>query len=211
MPWVKRTGIDNRMIVRNSKVYASPVNKYFNGLFAYRDLEAGEILVQYTGDILTQAQANASDSEYLFDVFYRSRPNADTVIRKTIDGRGELMGFANNAPKVIANAQAIDILPTLIENNMPYKERTALVLVTKHKILTGSEIRFNYNEHDDGEMVQMMKQKGVTDDQLRDRSFLTLRYVTPPERNHAGMIEPDFPYQFMPWALRALRSAVGAR
>ena len=197
MPWGRRTGIDNRMIVRNSKVYASPVNHAFNGLFAFRDLEAGEILVQYTGDILTQAQANASSSEYLFDVYYRSRPNADTVMRKTIDGKGELMGFANNAPKVIANAQAIDILPTLIENNVPYKGRHALVLVAKQKILTGTEIRFNYNEHDDGEMVQMMKKKGVTDAQLRDRSFLTLRYVTPPERNHAGMIEPDFPYQFM--------------
>ena len=61
-----------------------------NGLFAYRDLEVGEILVQYTGAILTQTQANASDSQYLFDVFYRSKPGADTVVRKTIDGRGEL-------------------------------------------------------------------------------------------------------------------------
>ena len=88
MPIVKRTNIDNRIIVRNSKVYAAPVNNNFNGLFAFRDLEVGEILVQYTGDILTQAQANKSSSEYLFDVFYRSRPNADTVVKKTIGWEG---------------------------------------------------------------------------------------------------------------------------
>ena len=197
MPVVKRTGIDNRTIVRNSKVYAAPVNKFFNGLFAFRDLEVGEILVQYSGDILTQAQANKSSSEYLFDVFYRSRPNADTVIQKTIDGKGELMGFANNAPKNIANAEAVDILPTIIDNNTPYNGRHALVLVAKQQIAKGTEIRFNYNESDDGEMVRIMKKKGVTQSQINDRSFLTLRYVTPPERNHAGLVEPDFPFRYV--------------
>ena len=72
MPTLKRTGAANRLIARNSKVYASTKGN-INGLFAYRDLEAGEILVEYTGDILTQKQANASKSEYLFDLWYRSR------------------------------------------------------------------------------------------------------------------------------------------
>mgnify|MGYP002637160439 CR=1 FL=1 len=90
MPRLLRTGQHNRLIVRNSKVYASTLMAgKMNGLFAHRDLEVGEILVQYTGAILTQTQANASDSQYLFDVFYRSKPGADTVVRKTIDGRGE--------------------------------------------------------------------------------------------------------------------------
>ena len=40
-----------------------------NGLFAYRDLEVGEILVQYTGDLLSQREANLSDSDYLFACF----------------------------------------------------------------------------------------------------------------------------------------------
>ena len=200
MPVIKRTGSNNRIIVRNSKVYAAPVqtiNSYFNGLFAFRDLEVGEILVQYTGEIITQAIANKSKSEYLFDVFYRSRPNADTVIKKTIDGKGELMGFANNAPKDLANAEAVDILPTIIDNDTPYTERHALVLIAKQKITKGTEIRFNYNEKDDGEMVKMMKKKGVTQAQINDRSFLTLRYVTPPERNHAGLVEDDFPFDFV--------------
>ena len=201
MPIIKRTGTDNRIIVRNSKVYAAPVqtiNTFFNGLFAYRDLEVGEILVQYEGDILTQKQANESNSEYLFDVFYRSRPNSDTVIRKTIDGQGELMGFANHAPKTIANAEAVDILPTIIDNDIPYKKRHALVLVAKQKIARGTEIRFSYNEDDNGEMVRMMmKKKGITQAQINDRTFLKLRYVTPPERNHAGQVEKDFPFDFI--------------
>ena len=60
MPTLKRTGAANRLIARNSKVYASTAyastKGNINGLFAYRDLEAGEILVEYTGDILTQKQ-----------------------------------------------------------------------------------------------------------------------------------------------------------
>jgi hypothetical protein len=65
-----------------------------------------------------------------------------------------------------------------------------MVLVAKQKILQGTEIRFSYNEHDNGAMVKMMRKRGVTQAQLNDRSFLTLRYVTPPERNHAGVVEP---------------------
>ena len=180
MPIIKRTGTDNRIIVRNSKVYAAPVqtiNTFFNGLFAYRDLEIGEILVQYEGDILT--------------------PNSDTVVRKTIDGQGELMGFANHAPKTIANAEAVDMLPTIIDNDIPYTKRHALVLVAKQKIAKGTEIRFSYNEDDDGEMVKMMKKKGITQAQINDRTFLKLRYVTPPERNHAGIVEKDFPFDYI--------------
>jgi hypothetical protein len=46
-------------------------------------------------------------------------------------------------------------------------------------------------------MVRMMKKKGVTQAQINDRSFLTLRYVTPPERNHAGVVEADFPFRYV--------------
>ena len=119
------------------------------------------------------------------------------LLKKQLDGKGELMGYANNAPREAANAEAIDILPTIIDNNTPYTKRHALVLVAKQKIALGTEIRFNYNESDDGEMVRMMKKKGVTQAQINDRSFLNLRYVTPPERNHAGLIEDDFPFRFV--------------
>ena len=170
-----------------------------NGLFAYRDLEVGEILVQYTGTILTQTQANASDSQYLFDVFYRSKPGADTVVRKTIDGRGELMAFANHAPDSLANAEAVDLLPSIIDNDLYYPGRHALVLVAKKRVPKGTEIRFNYNsdQQGEGDMVKMMKKRGVTEAQINDRSWLTARYYPPPERNHAGMIEDDFPYRFV--------------
>jgi len=131
-----------------------------NGLFAYRDIEVGEILVQYTGPILTQKQANASSSDYLFDVFYRSREGADTVVRKTIDGRGELAGYANHAPEHLANASAVDLMPSIIDNNVYYQGRHALVFVAKSKIKRGTEIRFNYNSdqsNDSGQILRMMK------------------------------------------------------
>ena len=199
---VHRLGSSNRMIVRNSKVYAAPlIYGDMNGLFAYRDLEPGEILVQYTGDVLSQAKANVSTSEYLFDLFYRSRAGAATVYRKTIDGRGELAGFANYAPSDIANAHAVDLLPTIIDNEIEYAGRHALVLVAKNFIPLGTEIRFDYNadqDENDGDMVRMMKKKyGLTVAQMNDTGFLTTTFVTPPERNHSGMIEPDFEFGFL--------------
>ena len=200
MARLRRVGIANRIIVRNTKVYASTLNRgAINGLFALRDIQVGEILVQYTGRILTQNEANASKSEYLFDLFYRSRPGADTVVRKTIDGWGELAGYANHAPEHLANASAVDILPTIIDNDVYYPHRHALVLVAKKRIPEGMEIRFPYNadQKGEGDMVRMMKRKGVTDDDLNNRAWLTTRYVTPPERNHAGTLGSDFMYQFI--------------
>ena len=74
MALLKRTGQNNRLIVRNSKVYASTMNTgATNGLFAYRNIKKGEILVQYTGPILSQNEADKSASDYLFTVLYRSR------------------------------------------------------------------------------------------------------------------------------------------
>ena len=205
MPTLKRTGATNRLIARNSKVYAStsfPSTSNINGLFAYRDLEAGEILVEYTGDILTQKQANASKSEYLFDLWYRSRAGADTVVKKTLDGKGELAGFANHAPESIANAKGKDILPTIIDNGKNYPGRHAMVLIAKTKIPKGVEIRFNYNADQgfggpsDSDMVRKMLSRGVTEQQLYSREFLRIRYKnTPPDR--AGVVKADFMYNFI--------------
>ena len=205
MPTFQRTGIANRLIVRNSKVYASTLapDGAINGLFAFRDIEEGEILVQYTGPILTQKEANASKSDYLFDLWYRSRDGADTVVRKTLDGWGELAGFANHAPESLANAKSKDILPTIIDNDKYYPERHALVLIAKTKIPKGIEIRFNYNADQgfggpsDSDMVRAMYSRGVTEQQLYSRAFLRTQYETPPERNHAGTVEKDFRYRFL--------------
>ena len=143
---VQRVGHADRMIVRNSKVYASTLAvPHIKGLFAYRDIDEGEILAQYTGPILTQKQANESKSEYLFDLWYRSREGAETVVKKTLDGEGQLAGFANHAPESLANAKSVDLLPKIIDHDIFYEGRHALVLVAKAFIPKGIEIRFNYN------------------------------------------------------------------
>jgi hypothetical protein len=46
------------------------------------------------------------------------------------------MGFANHSPSAIANAEAVDILPTIIDNDVPYTGRHAMVLVAKQKDFT---------------------------------------------------------------------------
>ena len=201
MALLKRTGENNRLIVRNSKVYASTMNAgATNGLFAYRNIKKGEILVQYTGPILSQKEADKSASDYLFTVFYRSRAGADTVYEKVIDGRGELAGFANHAPDSLANASAVDLLPSIIDNNVSYAGRHALVFVAKRDIAAGSEIRFDYNANEPGEGTMtkmMMKKHGLTLAQINDKTWLTTRWVTPPERNHAGVVERDFEFQYV--------------
>ena len=205
MARLKRTGRANRLIVRNSKVYASTLNAgAMNGLFAFRAIKQGEILVQYEGEILSQRAANKSTSEYLFTAFYRSRKDADTVVEKVIDGASpwtHLAAYANHAPSQFANAEAVDILPSIIDNDIPYAGRHALVLVAKRDIALGQEIRFDYNSNEpegEGVMTKMMMRKhGLTLAQINDKTWLTTRWVTPPERNWAGIVEDDFMYRFV--------------
>jgi len=199
MARVKRSGQNNRIIVRNSKVYASTLNSgKMNGLFAFRNIQKNEILVQYTGPVLTQTEANNSSSDFLFDVLYRAGKNSDRLINKTIDGRGNLMGFANHAPEHLANAFTRDLMSTIIDHKVPYEDRHSTVLIAKHDIEVGTEIRFDYNaDQDDSEMVEMMKKRGVTDEQINSSAFLSTRYVTPVTRNQSGIVEADFRYHFL--------------
>jgi hypothetical protein len=46
-------------------------------------------------------------------------------------------------------------------------------------------------------MMRMMKPHGITEAQLNSKAFRTTRYITPPERNHAGIVERDYPYRFI--------------
>ena len=104
----------------------------------------------------------------------------------------------------MANAAAVDLLPSIIDNKIYYPGRHALVLVAKRRIPRGAEIRFDYNADQQldpggGVMVQMMMQKhGLTMAQINDKTWLTTRYVvTPPEKNHAGIVEDDFVFRFV--------------
>lgn len=117
------------MVARNSKVYAARVRGQ-GALFARRPLEVGEILVRYTGPLLTHAQADASTSKYLMTAYCQTR--AGGTRRTTIDGQGELAGFANHADWDAANAFVVDLLPHLLAREAA--QRTAIVLVAKRHI-----------------------------------------------------------------------------
>ena len=167
-----------------------------NGLFAYRNISKGEIIAQYTGTVLSKRAAHDTNSDYLFQVFYRSRAGADTAVHKVIDGKGQLAGFGNHAPDVIANAEAVDILPTIIKNGVPYSGRHALVIVAKRNIPAGAEIRYDYNSNDDDVMVSMMMSKyGLTRSQIENGVWRTVRWVTPPD---TGIRQPDFELDHVP-------------
>ena len=195
MARVRRTGGQNRIIVRNSKVYASYTSGAMGALFALHSLRKGEIIVQYTGPLLSKKAADESSSQHLMTAYKQSRKGADTVVRTVIDGRGQLAGFANYAPWRHANAFALDILPTLLRMSTRQPSPTALVLVAKRDIPAGQEIRFDYDKGTRrSEFYEMMRAAGVGEGALTSSAYLGTTWITPPHPpNHAGMVEDDYP------------------
>ena len=59
--------VHHEVLLRNSRVYAAKAEGTMNGLFALVPCKRGDVLVEYTGRLLTQKEAAASDSEYLLD------------------------------------------------------------------------------------------------------------------------------------------------
>jgi hypothetical protein len=55
----------SEVLLRNSRVYAARAEGGMNGLFTLVPCKRGEVLVAYTGRLLSEKEAAASSSEYL--------------------------------------------------------------------------------------------------------------------------------------------------
>ena len=134
-----------------------------NGMFALAPCKRGDVLVEYTGRLLTQKEAAASDSEYLLDAdkVAQRNPWSRRLHRTVIDGQGELGGYANYACAMQANAVVLDVLHSLVRVGRKPKTDTVVLLVAACDIEAGQEIRFDYDGAAEG-FREAMISRGIS-------------------------------------------------
>ena len=98
----------------NTNVYAGRVNEGMDGMFTRRDVTRGDILCSYTGTQLPSGAADPHDAQYLMHMMQRRRPGEGKEVTVTIDGKGELGGYANYAHRRVANAMVSDVIRTVV-------------------------------------------------------------------------------------------------
>ena len=142
----------SEVLLRNSRVYAARAEGGMNGMFALVPCKRGDVLVAYTGRLLSEKEAAASGSEYLLkaDKVAQRKPWSRRLHRTEIDGRGELGGYANYACAEQANAVMLDVLHSLVKAGRRPKHDTMMLLVAACDVEAGQEIRFNYDGDDTG-------------------------------------------------------------
>jgi hypothetical protein len=66
-------------------------------LFTRRAVRGGDILCQYTGTHVPESGDDPPDAQYMYlmHMLRRKQPDEDEEVTVTVDGRGELGGYAN--------------------------------------------------------------------------------------------------------------------
>lgn len=95
------------------------------GLFAARDFKKSELIIEYTGEKITEAEANRRGGKYLFEL------NDDW----TIDGKGR-----DNKARYINHACKPNAYPELDD------AEEHIYIYAKRNIKTGEEVTYNYGK-----------------------------------------------------------------
>lgn len=95
------------------------------GLFALRDFKKGEMIVEYTGEKITEEEANRRGGKYLFEL------NSEW----TIDGKGR-----ENLARYINHSCKPNCSPELDE------EEEHIFIYAKKNIKAGEELVYNYGK-----------------------------------------------------------------
>ena len=171
--------VHHEVLLRNSRVYAAKAEGAMNGLFALVPCKRGDVLVEYTGRLLTKEEAKASDSEYLLDAnkVSQRKPWSRRLHRTVIDGQGELGGYANYACAAQANAVVLDVLRSLVQAGRRPKTDTVVLLVAACDIEVGQEIRFEYDGATKG-FREAMISRGIGADELDSGRYREVRWRT---------------------------------
>lgn len=93
------------------------------GLFAAKDFKKGEFIIEYTGEKITEAEANRRGGLYLFEL------NDEW----TIDGKGR-----ENTARYLNHSCAPNCYPELDEND------EHIYIFAKRHIKAGEELTYNY-------------------------------------------------------------------
>jgi len=123
--------------------------------------------------MLSDHKAVDSSSHYLMDVMSKTKKRM--VIIDGSPRKGNLGGYANYAPWEVANAFFLDDYP-----NTPPEYDTFVLMVAKHDIPHGQEIRADYdtaNEHH--EFRRAMLANGVAATQLDRNDYLAVLWRDP--------------------------------
>jgi len=95
------------------------------GLFATAEIKKGELVIEYTGERITEAEANRRGGKYLFEL------NDNW----TIDGKGR-----ENTARYLNHACKPNCYPELSE------DEKQIHIYAKRKILAGEELTYNYGK-----------------------------------------------------------------
>ena len=95
------------------------------GLFAATDFKKGDLVIEYTGERITEAEANRRGGKYLFEL------NDDW----TIDGKGR-----ENTARYLNHACKPNCEPELSE------DETQVFIYAKRNIKAGEELTYNYGK-----------------------------------------------------------------
>ena len=91
----------------------------------------------------------------------------------TIDGRGELGGYANYADNTVANATVADVIRTVQEMNTGAGNAldVAMIVVATVDIPAGREVRWDYDHTQDRPFRAAMLKRGITADELDSDAY----------------------------------------
>ncbi len=95
------------------------------GLFATSDFKKGELIIEYTGERITEAEANRRGGKYLFEL------NDNW----TIDGKGR-----ENIARYLNHACKPNCEPELSE------DETQIFIYARRNIKAGEELTYNYGK-----------------------------------------------------------------
>ncbi len=113
------------ILLRMTEKYLVKKSSAGLGLFAASDIKKGEMIIEYTGEKITEAEANRRGGKYLFEL------NDDW----TIDGKGR-----ENKARYINHACKPNAYPELDD------EEEHIFIYAKRNIKAGEEITYNYGK-----------------------------------------------------------------
>ncbi|MCA9360356.1 SET domain-containing protein-lysine N-methyltransferase [Candidatus Nomurabacteria bacterium] len=103
------------------------------GLFANQEFKKGDLVIEYTGETITEEEANIRGGRYLFEL------NNDW----TIDGKGR-----ENVARYINHSCRPNCYPELNE------KETRVFIYAKRKITPGEELTYDYGKAYFKEMIE---------------------------------------------------------
>jgi hypothetical protein len=138
------------------------------------------------------------DTQYLMHMMRRRRSGDEGEITITIDGKGELGGYANYADRRAANAIVSDVIRTVQAMGQGADDglSTAMIVVAAVDIPTGREVRWDYDNDTSRPFRAAMIARGITAEELDSPEYATIAWTVADNAVIPAVTQQDaeFPY-----------------